>query len=158
MKLHSDPPSPTHPSVDLRKRLPQRTDCGTASFSTDLTISPHSGIQETRLQHFLKGNANPAFILQFCFSLWMNLNKTCPKKNNSRHKYEVPQCVCKSMPSIMLYTGLKWWTTTSQHVTGPRTLWKMIWEMLNIFSFPVLSFSNYKNKVSICDVDIAHLK
>lgn len=40
------------------------------------------------------------------------------------------------MSSITPFTALEWWTTASQHVTGARTLCKMIWEMLDIFSPP----------------------
>lgn len=52
---------PSHPSVDLFKRLPQRTDCGTAS---SLNKPIHAF---TRLQHFFPKQCKPCVSFVFCF-------------------------------------------------------------------------------------------
>lgn len=79
---------PSHPSVDLFKRLPQSTDCGTASLSTNLTIFPlNPGLHKTRLQHFSKAMQNPAFTLQSSFFFFFNgwISTRIVPKNSDRN-------------------------------------------------------------------------
>lgn len=79
---------PSHPSSDLFKRLPQRTDCGTLS-----PFKPHHFHIHvfTRLQHFSKAKSKPDF---FFFLMDKSPQKVPPtptlpktKKNKLRQKY-----------------------------------------------------------------------
>lgn len=80
---------PSHPSVDLFKRLPQRADYCTASISTDPHQPPPSNLHKTRCSIFQK-QCKPCIhiaVLLFCFVFLklMNLNKNCPKKTWDRN-------------------------------------------------------------------------
>lgn len=147
---------PSLPSVDLFKRLPQWTGRGTAS---PLKPSPHPLPPFLhRTATFFICNAKPVFVVVFFCYLngWVSTRCTQllppTKKTTQDRNIKCPQSVCKRMPSITLYAGLKWWTTTSQHVTGARTLWKMIWEMHNIFSLPSAWLSQTFKLQAMCPI------
>lgn len=76
---------PSHPSVDLLKRLPQRTDCGTASLSTNHTIFLPFRPSPDKTAAFFKGNANPAFVLQLFFYGWIS-TRIVPKNSDRNIK------------------------------------------------------------------------
>lgn len=125
------------------------------SFGTLTTPPPTILSQDCNIFHM---QCKTCICCFFCCYLngWVSTRCTQPsphyKKNTQDRNIKCPQSVCKRMPSITLYAGLKWWTTTSQHVTGARTLWKMIWEMHNIFSLPSAWLSQTFKLQAMCPI------
>lgn len=134
---------PSHPSVDLLKRLPQRTDGGTASLSKSLTISPPIQAFTRQDCSISQKQCKPCIHIAVLFFYGWISTRSVPKKK----KTEDTNIKCPSVSARACHPSCC--TLVSSDERQPPNMWQghgpcgKWFGKCSIYSVsPVLSFSN----------------